>query len=98
MMAMRQLIARVEDGLHARLRAKAAAEGRSLNKLVAEALEASLETDDERAVLWARLAAGGRRVLPPRQMSAPTAASVERLTRGAGTAAGEALAAERAAR
>lgn len=38
---MKQLIARIDDGLHARLKVKAAQEGRSLNALVTEALEAS---------------------------------------------------------
>ncbi len=98
MRVMRQLITRLEDGMHARLKAKAAAEGRSLNKLVTEALEAALEANDGRAMLWARLAADGRRVVPPRPVRVPTAVTVDRITRGAGTSAGEALAAERAAR
>lgn len=36
---MRQLITRVDDDLHARLKAKAKAEGRSLNALVNEVLQ-----------------------------------------------------------
>lgn len=39
--AVKQLIARIDDGLHARLKLKAAQEGRSLNALVTDALEAS---------------------------------------------------------
>lgn len=37
---MRQLITRIDDELHARLKRRAAADGRSLNSLAAEALEA----------------------------------------------------------
>lgn len=36
---MRQLITRLDDDLHARLKARAQAEGRSVNALVVEALE-----------------------------------------------------------
>lgn len=98
MRVMRQIITRVEDKMHARLKAKAAAEGRSLNKLITEALEAVLESGDGRAMLWTRLAADGKRVVPPRPVRVPTAATIDRITRGAGTSAGEALAAERSAR
>lgn len=48
---MRQLIARVDDDLHARLKAKAKTEGRSLNALVNEVLQAVAaeeETPQER--------------------------------------------------
>ncbi len=41
--AMRQIITRVDDDLHAKLKERAAAEGRSLNALVVDALEAALE-------------------------------------------------------
>jgi plasmid stability protein len=96
--SVRQLIARIDDALHAQLKSKAAAEGRSLNDLVAEALEVAVGGNDERAQVWARLAAQGRRVVPPRPKRVPTAAAVERLTQGTGTAAGEALAADRGSR
>lgn len=94
---MRQLIARIDDDLHARLKAKAAAEGRSLNDLLTEALKAAADGSDERAEVWARLAARGSRVVPPRAAQVPTAAAVEQLTEGAGNAASTALANERAA-
>lgn len=36
---MKQLIARIDEDLHARLKARAASEGRTLNAMVTEALE-----------------------------------------------------------
>lgn len=92
------MIARIDDELHARLKAKAASEGRSLNDLLTEALTVAVSGKDERAEVWANLAARGQRVVPPRPPRVPTAAALERLTQGMGAAASAALAAERAAR
>jgi plasmid stability protein len=60
---MRQLIARIDDDLHRRLKERAAREGRSLNDLVTEALAAA--ADDESAAFRRRLDRSGLRVLPP---------------------------------
>ncbi len=92
---MRQLISRIDDDLHRRLRAKAAADDRSLNDLVTEALQDSLDGPNERAQLLKRLAVRGIRVVPPRPAQVPTPAALKRLTKGAGTAVSAALAAER---
>jgi plasmid stability protein len=52
---MRQVIARLDDELHERLELKAAAEGRSLNSLIVEALALAVRAPrDERAALRAR--------------------------------------------
>jgi plasmid stability protein len=57
---VRQILARVDDDLHARLKERAAAEGRSMNALVIEALRRQLDAgDDPRARLRARAAALG---------------------------------------
>lgn len=44
---MRQLIARIDDDLHARLKERAAKEGRSMNALVTEVLVASVEVPED---------------------------------------------------
>lgn len=60
---MRQLIARIDDDLHRRLKERATREGRSLNELVTEVLAAA--ADDEAASFRRRLDRAGLRVLPP---------------------------------
>ena len=94
---MRQLIARVDDDLHARLRQRAAQEGRSVNTLVNDILSTAIAGGDRRTALRMRARATGRLVLPPRPARVPSYRAVERATRGAGQAASEALAEERAA-
>lgn len=59
---MRQLIARIDDDLHRRLKERAAREGRPLNDLVTEVLAAAV--DDEAASFRRRLDRSGLRVLP----------------------------------
>lgn len=99
MLAMKQLIARVDDSLHRRLKEKARAEGRSLNALVTDVLEANVADDDPRARLRARVAALGLGVTVPRPRGRiPSLDEAIRSTRGAGTAVSEALQAERTAR
>ncbi len=62
---MRQLIARVDDDLHARLKAKAKAEGRSLNALVNEALQAvAAEEETAHQRLHRRAAELGIELIP----------------------------------
>jgi plasmid stability protein len=94
---MRQLIARIDDDLHRRLKQRAAREGRSLNDLVTEALAAAV--DDESAAFRRRLDRSGLRVLPPGppvQGDAPD--DLDDGDLGAGDAVLEALFAERGAR
>lgn len=59
---MRQLITRIDDALHARLKARARDERRSVNALVTEILERSLPAATPRDRLRRRLRAEGRLV------------------------------------
>ncbi|MBJ7472887.1 MAG: toxin-antitoxin system HicB family antitoxin [Solirubrobacteraceae bacterium] len=74
---MRQLLLRVPDELHARLAARAAREGRSVNQLATQILDAAVDADrgDRSARLRARAAAQG--VLVP-TTGAPVSAAVRR--------------------
>jgi antitoxin FitA len=98
MSCMRQLIARIDDLLHRRLKERAAAQGRSMNALVTELLENGIEAPDARALLRSRVKASGLLVTHQPEGPAPSMDELEELTRGAGTAVSEALAAERAER
>lgn len=98
MKAMRQLITRVDDDLHARLKRQAAQEGRSVNAVVNDILASAVAGGDRRAALRRRARAAGRLVMPPRPGRVPSRQAVERATRGAGQAASRALTAEREAR
>lgn len=96
---MKQLIARVDERLHQRLKTRAAAEGRSMNAVVNDLLDRGLTGTDEQARLDSHLRAKGMLVIPP----APRAklrsrAEVIGATEGWGTAVSEALEAERNAR
>lgn len=97
---MKQLIARIDDRLHARLKARAQAEGRSMNALVNEALEDAAPELSRREQLRERLRTAGRLVEPPApEGPVPTMDEVLELTRGdAGRAILEALEADRASR
>lgn len=96
MAGVRQLIARIDDDLHRRLKERAAAEGVALNALVTRVLEEALSGDDERTRAFSRLEAAGRRVVPPAPAGAPSRDDAVAATRGWGSAVGEALAAQRA--
>ncbi len=63
---MRQLISRIDDRLHSKLKKRAAAERRSMNAIVTELLSNALAAEDDRARVLARLEALGLRVVPPR--------------------------------
>ncbi len=91
---MRQLIARIEDALHARLKRQAAAEGRSLNALVEEILQVGVAARDERELVRRRAAVLGLAVPSPRRR-APSRDTAIASTRGVGRAASQALDAER---
>jgi len=95
---MKQLITRVDEDLHERLKARAAVEGRSVNTLVTELLRAGLMDDDVRARIRARIEAAGLNVTHRPLRRAPSRMAAIRSTRGAGSAASEALEAERSKR
>lgn len=84
---MKQLLLRVPDELHRRLMARAAREGRSLNALANEILDAAAEADsgDRRARLRAAAAASGvLRTTAARPVSAARRQRVIASTRGLG--------------
>jgi plasmid stability protein len=88
---VKQLITRIDDELHARLKARAEAEGRSMNDLVTEALREVVAHTESHADWKQRLILDGRiaHVEPPEGV--PTLDEIEELSRGWGTAVGEAL-------
>lgn len=90
MAPVRQLIARIDDDLHERLKARAAAEGRSLNSLVAEVLAAAAGGYD-RLSLRKCLERRGKLVVPAPPRRVPSRAVALRATRGLGSAASAAL-------
>jgi plasmid stability protein len=92
---VRQLITRIDEDLHRRLKRRAAAEGRSVNAMVNELLQGAALKDHERHLVRARLRALGRLVTLPRPRRALSRDAAVALTRGVGTAASEALTAER---
>lgn len=94
---MRQLITRVDDELHARLKERAAREGRSVNALVVEVLSEAMGGHDPRSAIRARARVAGRLAEPPRPRHVPSRQEALEATRGVGSAASDALAAERAA-
>ncbi len=84
---MRQLITRVDDDLHARLKQRAADEGVSMNALVTRILgDALAETSRERFLR--QLEREGRRYIPPQPADPPTH---DELRASAGPEAGEAV-------
>ncbi len=96
---MRQLIARVHDSLHARLKERARHEGRSMNALVTEILERALPDESPRERLRRRLEGAGllAEIEPSRDV--PSLEEVRSMLRGdAGRAVLEALAEDRADR
>jgi len=96
--AVKQLIARLDDVLHARLKARAAAEGRSLNDLVTEVLAAAVGQPLTRQAVRARARATGLLVTTGMPERTVTREQAMDSTRGAGSAASDALDADRAQR
>jgi plasmid stability protein len=89
---VKQLIARVDEDLHRRLKGRAAAEGRSVNSVVNELLAKGLSGGDETARLDAYLRERGRRYLPPAPRGpVPSRDVVIHLTRGWGAGVSDAL-------
>jgi antitoxin FitA len=90
--AMKQLIARIDERLHQRLKRRAAAERRSMNALVNDLLDKGLAGTDEQARLDAYLRESGRWYIPPAPRGpVPSRDEVIRMTRGWGTAVSQAL-------
>ena len=95
---MRQLLLRVPDGLHQRITARAAREGRSVNQVASEILDAAADADrgTRRDRLRAQAAAAG--VLAPvadvTQSAAARKRAIESM-RGAGPLADQLLDDER---
>ena len=87
---MRQLSTRIDDQLYLDLKARAAAEGRSMNALVSQVLGAAVASRDERRVMFERLRAAGRLVYPAGAPGTVTRAEAIATTLGAGAAAREA--------
>ena len=95
---VRQVITRVEEELHARLKDAAAARGISVNAFVVDALTAAVGTTTARETVRRRAEAAGKRVIPPAPDETPSWDEVVAVGVEAGTAVSEALAEERAAR
>lgn len=93
--SMKQMIVRVDDELHAQLKARATAEGRSLNDLMTATLAAAVEVGTTRRTIRTRARLAGRIVVPDAPRRVPTRKSALTATSGLGRAASEALSAER---
>jgi antitoxin FitA len=94
---MRQLIARIDDGLHRRLKLRAASEGRSVNAVVSDLLNAGL-AGEPGSQIADRIRDAGIRVVPELEGRPPSRDAAIRSTAGWGRSVSEALAEERAAR
>jgi plasmid stability protein len=91
MVFVKQLIARIDDELHAQLKTRAEAEGRSMNDLVTEALRGVVAKTESRAEWKQRLIAEGKIVHVEPTARVPSLDEIEDLSRGWGTAVSEAL-------
>lgn len=95
---MKQLLLRVPERLHRRLAARAAREGRSVNAVATEILDAAADADggDRRAQLRAAAAAAGMlRSMPASPVTAARRQRVIASTRGLGPQVDELLRQER---
>ncbi|MDQ2914299.1 MAG: toxin-antitoxin system HicB family antitoxin [Chloroflexota bacterium] len=92
---MRQLITRIDEDLHRRLKRRAAAEGRSVNAMVSDLLRGAVAGRDGPDLLRARLRALGRLADIPRPRKALSRDAAIALTRGSGDAVSRALAEDR---
>ncbi|MEU0795209.1 toxin-antitoxin system HicB family antitoxin [Amycolatopsis sp. NPDC005961] len=88
---MKQLITRIDDELHARLKARAEAEGRSMNDLVTEALRGVVAKTETRAEWKRRLIAEGKVITYEPEGEVVGHDKLEEISRGWGTAVSEAL-------
>lgn len=95
---MKQLLLRVPEEVHRRLAARAAREGRSINAVATEVLDAAADADrgDRRARLRAAAAAAGTlRSTQARRVSAARRRRIVDSTRGLGPQVDRLLAQER---
>jgi antitoxin FitA len=95
---MKQLITRLDDDLHSRLKARAAAEGRSLNDLVSEVLTDAVGQHPTRQLVRTRARTAGLLTQPATPERTVTHEQALDATRGLGTAVSAALDADRATR
>lgn len=96
---MRQLLTRIDDALHARLKERAREEGRSMNAVVTAILEEAVPDETARERLRRRLRAEGRLVEIEIPGDAPSLEEVREMLRGdTGRAVLAALEEDRAAR
>jgi plasmid stability protein len=95
---MGQMITRLDDELHARIKERAAIEGRSVNEFVVRALTQVLDSTSARRAFRERLRAMGRLVEPEPPARTPTWEEIDALTKDAGTSVSEELEAQRSAR
>jgi plasmid stability protein len=99
MSGVKQLLLRVPEDIHRRLAARAAREGRSLNAVATEILDAAADADrgDRRVQLRAAAAAAGTlRTVKARPVSAARRGRIVETTRGLGRQVDQLLARERA--
>jgi plasmid stability protein len=92
---LRQIITRIVDDLHRRLKRRAAAQGRSVNAMVNDILREAVARPDGPELLRARLRALGRLAYVPRPRWLVSHDAAIASTRGLGKAASEALAVDR---
>ncbi|MGH7643026.1 MAG: FitA-like ribbon-helix-helix domain-containing protein [Candidatus Dormibacteria bacterium] len=95
---MRQLLLRVPDEVHRRLRARATREGRSVNAVATEILDAAADADegDRRARLRARAAGLGLlREIPAQPVGSARRRRIVASTKGTGAILDRLLAEER---
>lgn len=97
---MKQLITRIDDDLHARLKKRAVSESRSVNSIVTEAIESAVEPEDPREWLRKRAAARGIKFVerPGKPITPEKRAALLEKTRGLGPVLSEMLEQDRAER
>ena len=95
---MSQMVTRLDDELHARIKQQAALEGRSVNEFVISALIQVLSSSDRRRAFRERARAMGTLVEPDPPARVPTWEEIDALSEELGTGVSEALEADRAAR
>jgi plasmid stability protein len=95
---VRQLITRIDEDLHRRLKERAAVERRSVNALVTDVLTSAVAGPDTPARVKERARALGLAVVPDMPPDVLSREAALALTRGFGTAVSDALEAERTAR
>jgi plasmid stability protein len=66
------MITRIDEQLHRRLKARARAQGRSVNSLVTDLLKDGLAADNERDRVFGQLDAEGLRYIPAQPERAPS--------------------------